>query len=113
MADAQALVGEGVLKGKLRDSLRELLGGFERWRAQLGREGHVLTLQVMLDESGYTEMWRQDKSVEAPGRLENLREFVRALGLQQGAVGVSFGLPCFAIRFGRMQLLLQFSNTCF
>jgi len=78
-AAAEALVAEGLLKGKLRDSLRELLAGFDRWRAQLAREGHVLTLQAMLDESGYTEMWRQDKSVEAPGRLENLKEFVRAL----------------------------------
>ena len=33
----------------------------------------------MLDESGYTEMWKQDKSPEAPGRLENLKELVRAL----------------------------------
>jgi DNA helicase-2/ATP-dependent DNA helicase PcrA len=33
----------------------------------------------MLDESGYTDMWKQDKSPEAPGRLENLKELVRAL----------------------------------
>ncbi len=78
-AAAAALVAEGALKGKLRDSIRELLAGFERWRAQIVAEGHVVTLQVMLDESGYTEMWRQDKSPEAPGRLENLKEFVRAL----------------------------------
>ena len=35
---------------------------------------------VLLDESGYTGMWQADKSPEAPGRLENLKEFVRALG---------------------------------
>ena len=78
--DAAAhLVETGGVKGKLRDSLRELLSGFVRWRQGLQTEGHVVTLQVMLDESGYTEMWRQDKSVEAPGRLDNLKEFVRAL----------------------------------
>ena len=33
----------------------------------------------MLDESGYTEMWRQDKTPEAAGRLENLKELVRAM----------------------------------
>jgi DNA helicase-2/ATP-dependent DNA helicase PcrA len=43
------------------------------------RDGHVLTIATMLDESGYTDMWKQDKSVEAPGRLENLKELVRAL----------------------------------
>ena len=34
----------------------------------------------ILDESGYTGMWQADKSPEAPGRLENLKEFLRALG---------------------------------
>jgi len=78
-AATEALVTEGVLKGKLRDNLRELLANFANWRNALPRDGHVTTLQVMLDESGYTEMWRADKSPEAPGRLENLKEFVRAL----------------------------------
>ena len=78
-AATEALVTEGILKGKLRDNLRELLASFTHWRASLARDGHVITLQIMLDESGYTEMWRQDKSPEAPGRLENLKEFVRAL----------------------------------
>ena len=45
----------------------------------LEKEGHVVTVATVLDESGYTEMWQQDKSPEAPGRLENLKELVRAL----------------------------------
>ena len=45
----------------------------------LPREGHVVTIATMLDESGYTGMWKADKSPEAPGRLDNLKEFVRAL----------------------------------
>ena len=78
-AATEALVTEGAIKGKLRDNLRELLANFTHWRTSLPQDGHIKTLQVMLDESGYTEMWRQDKSPEAPGRLENLKEFVRAL----------------------------------
>jgi DNA helicase-2/ATP-dependent DNA helicase PcrA len=76
---AALLIAEGAIKGKLRDSLRDLLANFAHWRQSIERDGHVTTLQAMLDESGYTEMWRQDKSPEAPGRLENLKEFVRAL----------------------------------
>ena len=34
----------------------------------------------MLDESGYTGMWQKDRSPAAPGRLENLKELVGALG---------------------------------
>ena len=45
----------------------------------LESDGHVVTVATLLDESGYTEMWQQDKSPEAPGRLENLKELVRAL----------------------------------
>ena len=53
--------------------------GFRRWRAMLESDGHLVTMATVLDESGYTEMWTRDKSAEAPGRLENLKEFVRAL----------------------------------
>ena len=76
---ALALAEEGVLRGKVGQAVRDLMGGFARWRAAIEREGHVTTMAVMLDESGYMDMWKQDKSIEAPGRIENLKEFVRAL----------------------------------
>ena len=80
LAEAAArLVAEGRLKGKVRDSMADLLRGFARWRAMLDTDGHLVTLATMLDESGYTEMWQKDKSPEAPGRLENLKELIRAL----------------------------------
>ena len=78
-AAVAGLVEDGGLRGKVRDAMRALLGGFARWREGVVREGHVTTMAIMLDESGYMEMWKQDKSVEAPGRIENLKEFVRAL----------------------------------
>jgi len=76
---AARLVAEGGVKGRVKESLAALLHGFARWREMLPRDGHVVTLATVLDESGYTEMWKQDKSPEAPGRLENLKELVRAL----------------------------------
>jgi DNA helicase-2/ATP-dependent DNA helicase PcrA len=78
-AAASALVADGGFRGKLREGVGTLLRGFDRWRAMLETDGHVVTLATMLDESGYTEMWKQDKSADAPGRLENLKELVRAL----------------------------------
>ena len=33
----------------------------------------------MLDESGYTDMWQKDRTADAAGRLENLKELVRSL----------------------------------
>jgi DNA helicase-2/ATP-dependent DNA helicase PcrA len=78
-AAAARLVETGGFRGKVKDSMAALLRQFTGWRAQLDKEGHVVTVAAMLDESGYTDMWKQDKSPEAPGRLENLKELVRAL----------------------------------
>jgi DNA helicase-2/ATP-dependent DNA helicase PcrA len=78
-AAAMAMANDGGLKGKAREAMLALLNGFVRWREGLERDGHVRTLTTMLDDSGYVEMWRQDKSPEAPGRLENLKELVRAI----------------------------------
>ena len=78
-AAADHLVLTGGLRGKARAAMIELSQGFARWRQMLASEGHVVTLATLLDESGYTGMWQQDKSPEAPGRLENLKELVRAL----------------------------------
>ncbi len=76
---AVQLAQSGGLKGRPREAMRELGAGFDRWRRMLETDGHIVTIATMLDESGYTEMWRQDKSIEAPGRLENLKELVRAM----------------------------------
>jgi DNA helicase-2/ATP-dependent DNA helicase PcrA len=76
---AARLLETGALKGRVRAAVGRLLSDFASWREMLAREGHVVTVATLLDESGYTEMWKQDKSAEAPGRLENLKELVRAL----------------------------------
>ena len=78
MAAAQ-LVSNGILKGKLRESLSLFFQDLTRWRRSLESDGHVVVVSTMLDESGYTGMWQQDKSPDAPGRLDNLKELVRAL----------------------------------
>ena len=63
----------------MREAIRGIAGRVRAVAEQLERDGHVLALATMLDESGYTGMWKADKSPEAPGRLDNLKEFVRAL----------------------------------
>ena len=78
-AAAARSLTDGSIKGRVKSSLATLLGGFAAWRDVLARDGHVVMLATMLDESGYMEMWKQDKSPEAPGRIDNLKELVRAL----------------------------------
>ncbi len=79
-AAAEALSAPaGGLSGRVRDALADLLAGFAGWRETLRRDGPVLALRAILDESGYAEMLEKDRSPEAPGRIENLKELGRAL----------------------------------
>ncbi|MAF49250.1 MAG: UvrD-helicase domain-containing protein [Rhodospirillales bacterium] len=78
--DAAAMIAESdELRPKVRASLRQLIGDFERWRANLANLPHSGLAAVILEESGYTEYWMNNKSPEAPGRLENLKELVAGL----------------------------------
>jgi ATP-dependent DNA helicase UvrD/PcrA len=76
---ARAVVETDELKPKARGSLRDLLINFDRWRAQREVTSHTELAEIVLDESGYTEMWQKDRSADAAGRLENLKELVRSM----------------------------------
>jgi DNA helicase-2/ATP-dependent DNA helicase PcrA len=76
---ARAVVDTDELKPKARGSLRELILQFDRWRAQREVAAHTELAEIVLDESGYTEMWQKDRSADAAGRLENLKELVRSM----------------------------------
>jgi ATP-dependent DNA helicase UvrD/PcrA len=76
---ARAVVETDELKPKARGSLRDLLMSFDRWRAQSEVTSHTELAEIVLDESGYTDMWQKDRSADAAGRLENLKELVRSM----------------------------------
>ncbi|HET9067076.1 MAG TPA: 3'-5' exonuclease, partial [Amaricoccus sp.] len=77
---AGLLAANGGLPARARAALGSLVDGFDRWHAAV-REGrdHVELAEIILEESGYTDMWRAEKSVEATGRLDNLKELVKGL----------------------------------
>lgn len=76
---ARRLAETDELRPQTRRALSRLLNDIDRWRQQLDVKSHVDLAESVLDESGYTEMWQRDKSPEAPGRLENLKELISAL----------------------------------
>ncbi|HEY6995247.1 MAG TPA: 3'-5' exonuclease, partial [Xanthobacteraceae bacterium] len=78
-AAAQAVIETDELKPKARGALRDLLAAFERWRGRKESLPHTQLAEIVLDESGYTEMWQKDRSADAAGRLENLKELVRSM----------------------------------
>jgi len=76
---AQRLTETDAIRPRPRAALRELLEGLARWNAGLEKEGHVVVAAQVLEESGYIDMWKADRSLEAPGRLDNLKELLRAM----------------------------------
>lgn len=67
------------LTPQARRSLGNLIGDIARWRDMARDLPHPELARQMLDESGYTAMYQNEKSAEAAGRLENLSELVRAM----------------------------------
>ena len=76
---ASALSSTDEMKPKPRGTLRELMADFARWRELRDKVPHTELAEIVLDESGYTEMWQNDRSADAAGRLENLKELVRSM----------------------------------
>ena len=83
IADALQAAGDLIrteeLKPKARSTLREVVENFARWQGLLDNKPHTELAEMILDESGYTTMWQNDRSAEAPGRLENLKELIRSM----------------------------------
>ena len=103
LIEGARMVCEGkLLGGKGLKELTILVQGLDRWHAQLlgpvlqvlddnsvvddevtrdvlSDVNHLVLAETILDESGYTGFWQNDKTPEAPGRLENLKELVKSL----------------------------------
>jgi DNA helicase-2/ATP-dependent DNA helicase PcrA len=83
---ARLVLAEGALGGKGGAQLQIFVDALTRWQKQIVLDqdarletNHILMAETILDESGYTAMWMADKTPEAAGRLENLKELVKAL----------------------------------
>jgi DNA helicase-2/ATP-dependent DNA helicase PcrA len=76
---ARELVLTDEMKPKPRKSLTDVVEMFTRWQGMMETTpGHELA-ETILEESGYTEMWQNDRSADAPTRLENLKELVETI----------------------------------
>lgn len=79
MEAARFIAETDELKPKPRGTLRDLLISFGRWSKLSETMTQSEVAQTVLEESGYTDMWQKDKSADAAGRLENLKELVRSM----------------------------------
>ncbi len=79
LAAASEIIETDELKPKARKALFDVVTDFRRWQSLLETTPHTELAEQILDESGYTAMWQADKTAEAPGRLENLKELIRSM----------------------------------
>ena len=77
MQAARLIVETEELKPKSRKALSDLIVAFDRWRSAIETMRHTELAELILDESGYTEMWQAEKSPQAQSKLENLKELIR------------------------------------
>ncbi len=77
---ARQIVEMDELRAAARKSLTALMDNFDRWRKLLADHTHVEVAETLLDDSGYMDMWQNDKSPDAPGKLENVKEMVSGMG---------------------------------
>ncbi|MBL4871290.1 MAG: UvrD-helicase domain-containing protein [Robiginitomaculum sp.] len=68
------------IRGKARSSLRAFLLDVDRWRKDMANIPHTQLTEKILDESGYTQMWKNSKDAKSEGRIENLKELIQAMG---------------------------------
>ena len=78
---ARIAVESRLVGGRGGAELKVFVEAVERWHRQAIEEpdAHVGLAETILDESGYTAMWKAERSPDAAGRLENLKELVKAL----------------------------------
>jgi DNA helicase-2/ATP-dependent DNA helicase PcrA len=67
------------LKPKPRGALRDVVRAFDRWSKLVEGTPHPEVARIVLEESGYTDMWQKERTADAQGRFENLKELVRSM----------------------------------
>ena len=67
------------IKPKAKIGLIKILNLLKKWRRDLLSKKHIELMQIILDESGYSEMLKGKKDIESEGRLENIKELLRGM----------------------------------
>ena len=76
---ANELLQLNKIKPKTKLGLVRILNLFNKWRLDLKIKKHYELMEIILDESGYSQMLKDRKDLESEGRLENLKELIRSM----------------------------------
>ena len=73
------LTATDELTPRARKTLADLMVEFSRWRSEVGERTPSELMDIVLSDAGIIEHWKQDKAIDAPGRIDNLKELVVGL----------------------------------
>jgi len=73
------MIKQDLLKTKIKAKLEHFLAHLEKWQENAQTTKPADLTETIIEDSGYLEMWRQDKSLDAGGRIENIKELITAL----------------------------------
>ena len=73
------LIADKGLRNPAAGNLQKFLDSLADWRKQAATLPLHEAAEYILQDSGYMPMWREDKSFEARGRVENLESFIAGL----------------------------------
>ena len=77
---AKKMIELNLIKPKPKLGLNSILNLLDKWRFDLRKKiSHVKLLQLILDESGYSQMLKDKKDLENENRLENIKELLNAM----------------------------------
>ena len=77
---SKKLIEQNKIKPKTKIGLLTLLNMLDKWRYDLKKKvSHIKLLQIVLDESGYSEMLKSKKDLENENRIENIKELLTAM----------------------------------
>ena len=78
---SKKLIEKNLIKPKTKIGLNSFLNFTNKWRNDFNvkKIGHIKLLQIILDESGYSEMLKNKKDLENENRLENIKELLNAM----------------------------------
>ena len=73
------LIKTSEIKPKTKISLGYFVELTERWNSLITERSHYDMAEIILEDSGYLEMLRNDDTITAAGRLDNIKELFRSI----------------------------------
>ncbi len=73
------MLSNGIFKAKMATTMAELVANFDKWNSLMNEMSVPEFAETILKQSGYLDMWKNDKNLESQGRVDNLKELIHAL----------------------------------